>query len=375
MGGACKPGISDSQAGKDSGANDTQSSDTDPGGDCTSPMGVTWDNWGSGFFQTYCNTCHSSETQIRHGAPVGVDFDSQFVAALYAERISVRVIEEETMPLGGGVQPDALVLLADLLVCLESGEEAEDTDTENADPEWTASDVETAIGAALAHGFPDPYTPRDAYISMFSGRDNQCPADSDYSLNGSFNGCVSSTGYLFAGTSDYEGPLAGQKGPFYLVGDCYIVDDADQWFVGGGDLKVERASGPGTWPEVVTGTLMGSWSYDGSSGWLGEGSTQSLWITSESQISTWELELNGGFSTGAHHVSFSGLRFDSASCGGHATGTLSVRSPVGQWYDLDFGAGCDGCGTTTWQGQEIGEACVDLRDHAEALHETMRLFD
>ncbi len=104
MGGACKPGISDSPVGKDSSANDTQTADTDPGGDCTSPMGVNWDNWGSGFFQTYCNTCHSSQTQARHGAPVGVDFDSQFVAALYSERIAVRVIEEGTMPIGGGVQ-------------------------------------------------------------------------------------------------------------------------------------------------------------------------------------------------------------------------------------------------------------------------------
>jgi len=343
-------------------------------------MGVTWDNWGAGFFQTYCNTCHSSQTPVRHGAPVGVDFDSQLVAALYSERIAVRVIEEETMPLGGGVQPDALALLADLLVCLGSDELDSDgldsgEGTENTELEWTPSDVESAIEAALAHGFPDPYTPRNAYISMFSGRDNQCPADSGYNLNGSFNGCLSSTGYLFAGTSDYEGPLAGQKGPFHLVGDCYIVDDADQWFVGGGDLRVERDSGPGTWPEVVTGTLMGSWSFDGSSGWLGEGSTQSLWITSESQVSTWELELNGGFSTGAHHVSFSGLRFDSASCGGHAAGTLSVRSPTGQWVDLAFGAGCDGCGLATWQGREIGEACVDLRDEGAALHDVMRLFD
>jgi hypothetical protein len=87
------------------------------------------------------------------------------------------------------------------------------------------------------------------------------------------------------------------------------------------------------------------------------------------------LEWNGGFSTGAHHVSFAGLRFDSASCGGHATGTLSVRSPVGQWYDVDFGASCNGCGATTVQGQEIGEACVDLRDAAEALHDVMRLFE
>lgn len=72
---------------------------------------VTWANWGQGFFMTWCQACHSATTNDRHGAPAGTDFDTQADVMAWRERITTRVLEEETMPLGGGLSMEDLELL------------------------------------------------------------------------------------------------------------------------------------------------------------------------------------------------------------------------------------------------------------------------
>lgn len=37
----------------------------------------TWDNWGAGYFGSYCLSCHSTGTPDRRGAPTRVDFDAE----------------------------------------------------------------------------------------------------------------------------------------------------------------------------------------------------------------------------------------------------------------------------------------------------------
>ena len=64
---------------------------------------INWDGWADGFFATYCRSCHSVTSAERYGAPEGVDFDTRADAIQWAERIRLRVLEQETMPLGGGV--------------------------------------------------------------------------------------------------------------------------------------------------------------------------------------------------------------------------------------------------------------------------------
>ena len=372
---SCKPSVEPIDSGE---------SEVDPGGDtsvctgcdspCESPLGVTWESFGQGFFQTYCNACHSSTTEARNGAPAGVDFEQVGVAAAFEERIRVRVLEEATMPVGGGVPTEDLVLLEDLLVCLGQVEQSDPADTSAAtEPQWSVEDVLNEVSAALAHGLPDPYSPRDSFLGMFVGRDSQCPSDSGFNLSGSFNGCMASTGYRFAGTSAYEGPTTPQKGPFHLIGDFYIIDSQDQWFRGGGDLLVDRATSPGTWPEVIDASLLGSWSYDADGGWLGGNSTLATWIHSESEPSGWTLELDGSFGYGEHYMVFEDLLFDSDDCEGHPTGRLGVRGLDGQWYYLDFGEACSGCGEVWGVGALLGEGCLDIRGPGESLHDLMRL--
>lgn len=85
--------------------------------DCGDPTGLSWDAFGAGFFRTYCTACHSSTTPDRHGAPVGVDLDSEEGVRALAPRVRARTLEEQTMPVGGGVLEEDRVLL-DRYLCL-----------------------------------------------------------------------------------------------------------------------------------------------------------------------------------------------------------------------------------------------------------------
>lgn len=84
---------------------------------CVEEAEVTWVNFGEGFFTTYCGACHSVSSTSRYGAPEGVDFDSPGQVRDWEERIRVRVLVDETMPVGGGVFPEDLELLETFLDC------------------------------------------------------------------------------------------------------------------------------------------------------------------------------------------------------------------------------------------------------------------
>ncbi len=76
---------------------------------------VTWDGWASGFFATYCRSCHSVTTPNRQGAPEGMDFDTQADVDHHFDRIWLTVLEQERMPVGGGVYSDDLLLVTEYL--------------------------------------------------------------------------------------------------------------------------------------------------------------------------------------------------------------------------------------------------------------------
>jgi len=85
---------------------------------CTeAEQAVDWESFGAGFVSNYCRTCHSAATADRRGAPVGMDFDSEAQTLAWSERIRARVIEQQDMPVGGGVLPEDLTGLDVWLRC------------------------------------------------------------------------------------------------------------------------------------------------------------------------------------------------------------------------------------------------------------------
>lgn len=93
---------------------DTAVAEADPA--CAEGPAVTW-AWADGFFTTWCTSCHSVHTPDRRGAPDGVDFDTEADVRASADAVRSAVIERESMPIGGGVYPDDLVLLEQYLAC------------------------------------------------------------------------------------------------------------------------------------------------------------------------------------------------------------------------------------------------------------------
>lgn len=86
---------------------------------CDDDPGVTWDSFAHGFFLNYCQACHASaNTEARFGAPPPDHFDTEAAVRSRADRVRARVLDEQTMPVGGGVNPDDLVLLDTYLRCV-----------------------------------------------------------------------------------------------------------------------------------------------------------------------------------------------------------------------------------------------------------------
>lgn len=50
---------------------------TQSGATCPTANAPTYDSFGRRFFATYCTGCHSASARERHGAPGGLDFDSE----------------------------------------------------------------------------------------------------------------------------------------------------------------------------------------------------------------------------------------------------------------------------------------------------------
>jgi uncharacterized membrane protein len=84
---------------------------------CAHTPGVTWSNWGHGFFATYCDGCHALTARDRNGAPETVTFDSLTQVRDQAHRIWARTLDDLDMPPGGGVLSDDLWLLTVFLDC------------------------------------------------------------------------------------------------------------------------------------------------------------------------------------------------------------------------------------------------------------------
>lgn len=88
--------------------------DSDP---CDGAPVVTWANFGNAFVLKNCQSCHASTAPDRYGAPTEVTFDTEDQTLALADRVLVRVVDEETMPPMGGVSSEDRQLLATWLTC------------------------------------------------------------------------------------------------------------------------------------------------------------------------------------------------------------------------------------------------------------------
>ena len=111
------PGADDT-AGTD-GTDDTGGLEVSDTGICADAPVVTWENFGNGFVNERCQSCHASTSLARYGAPESITFDTKEETLALQDRILDRVVDSESMPPEGGVTDDDLELLQLWLVCWE----------------------------------------------------------------------------------------------------------------------------------------------------------------------------------------------------------------------------------------------------------------
>lgn len=79
-----------------------------------------WDTWAEPFFTTWCQPCHAADAPQRYGAPVGTSFDSEDDARTHAAAIQTTVLDNRTMPVGGGLSAQDEARLAAWLCAVEA---------------------------------------------------------------------------------------------------------------------------------------------------------------------------------------------------------------------------------------------------------------
>lgn len=86
---------------------------------CPSGSTLTYESFGRGFLDGYCQTCHGQVGPARNGAPGGYNFGTAEDARAWKERIFARAAADNTtMPPGPDDPPaEARASLADWLAC------------------------------------------------------------------------------------------------------------------------------------------------------------------------------------------------------------------------------------------------------------------
>jgi hypothetical protein len=79
----------------------------------------TWASFGERFFTGYCDSCHTASAPDRFGAPEAYVFDTEEQVATLSPLVRLVVLDEESMPFGGGVPDEDLLELDRYLACLD----------------------------------------------------------------------------------------------------------------------------------------------------------------------------------------------------------------------------------------------------------------
>jgi hypothetical protein len=215
--------------------------------------------------------------------------------------------------------------------------------------------------------------------------DRSCPAF--YTSDGGTywsDSCSTSAGAEFSGYSQYVATVDHTTGnttwngsQMYTLasvetraGEVYNGAGSAAEMVGTGEVGGARFT---IWQSSMTGGF--GWDGTGAQGtWMGQGILPSVEIYAESYPSTGarRVELSGevsGLGAAFDAAALDGVALANAEAGGSCerepSGTISIRDSLGAWYEIALSGGggsaaCDGCGTVSWRGEEVGEVCADF---------------
>jgi len=275
-------------------------------------------------------------------------------------------------------------------------------DGDSPSAEFDQAKVEASIDAAIAQvrvitGSP----PIDAYLNVMDSADEYCPYNSEFEGSAYwYGGCTTSSGTRFEGYSFYEeyvdSPLFGDGSNMFGTSlntqSTVVLDDGSRFDMGGSAVVYEGTINNEeiyAWFTSVNGTF--GWSdIEMDESWMGGPIRPNI----QNLAYLWTFEDGSTYRAVNSTAGFGGLDaewdtvflsevFSADSLGGYwpctdePSGTISVRSPQGDWFQVVYDVeqdgdawtivpgACDGCGTVFASGEAVGEACNDfdsLRD-------------
>lgn len=251
------------------------------------------------------------------------------------------------------------------------------------DPALVETGLQEAIDVALRLG-GQPVL--DGYFTMLEGSDSDCPTWYEQEGNVFWNDyCTSDDGTRFDGYGFYylydqvalDGTAALYDGHSLYGVATVETSDGSRLHLGGG-LQTMQGYDPENNGNIYLSQVEGGFSWTEAEGWLGEGLQPDIYLY---VVDYPDWDGRGAFVEGAVGGlpgAVSAVFFDNnllftaslgAVCEREPTGSIQVRDGDGTWWQVVFdtpeegemqGSLCDGCGTVSLNGEEVGEACADF---------------
>lgn len=219
------------------------------------------------------------------------------------------------------------------------------------DPALSAAEVVARIDDVLAAGLPDSpalMASLDRLVAL--GEPGVCGGDGRNLLL-PMSGCTTESGWLMGGLLFYA--ISEDNLGYSATGDLFAVDPEGNRWIGAGDLTYAGQL-DGGWRFEVAGT----WGYVYDPGWPGSQPSLAMIV----DVTPDRTRLDGGYMPGDDAVYFDAVE---VSQEGLVSGTLSLRDPLGDWYQLPLDT--TGCGSVGWGETTLGEGCVQIVDAVQAL--------
>ena len=242
----------------------------------------------------------------------------------------------------------------------DTGEPALPTfDNETLAPSWTSDQVADRLSSALGN-MPNPAEAFETYADLMTQGDSVCPGSEQVIVDTWLYGCESSTGYSYAGVTDWltgEYDVMGQPTELQGIAGDFWIDTPEGHRLEGGGNAVVLTNG-----SVWVGDFSGSWRFTGGSDWFAYGFSGTVFTQ---VIPGLFIQAAGAIDVMGTHLAMHELLL-LESCEGGAQGALSLRDPNGGWYRLDFEP-CTPCASVTFEDGPMDDACVDFSAFTERV--------
>jgi hypothetical protein len=326
---------------------------------CDEPL-YTWDNWGAGFFGSYCLSCHSAGTPDRRGAPPGVDFDSESQVRSFAAAIT-RSIDDGTMPIGGGLPEADRERLQAWLACGEGGAAYS---APAVVAEYTPEEAEAAAKVVLELVPTLSFGLHDWLVGAVEdlGTGDGCPQpllgeeEGDWTLYWDGD-CAGERVTLHGDIIVYYDWTAREGASLIQLWDLFsltgtTVRNREDLFAGGNTSIVWEVKEDAASIKMLWGGAYGDPSSDGPLATPFSGG-----VTVEGTFRPeggFNGELAGAMSTDGAALDVRSLIVDQ----GQLTGELAIRDPSSGWWVVELAEDGSGCGPLTFGGESFGESCL-----------------